>query len=357
MTATIFALSILFPVLTREQLWLEKTVEHKTFLQIASGQIEELDWNFYADSKWLNVENSDSSLKDGDLSFLDEEDVPLPDGLENPEYGPQSENSDFVNGVREESVAELQYKNSLQRLVLFEYGEEQLALSAMPLGNAVVSVNGKTVKRISYDGSLRPKVKLVLKNGTSVSDSKLISRTTYMYSEENEKSSDENDPSDGGKILPPLYKNPSSTLEEYYEENKVIETFYTESGFPQKVSFYSIEKKDDETEHKYLTKTTERKYDEQNRIVLEEERLYKDEKVYSEKQNEYIYTEISNVPDYKFYENGKLRLTDVYLDEGVYEETVYFDNEYSVRVKYEHGRKTKEVISLGNKELSRRNFD
>src|SRR5574344_721093 len=84
--------------------------------------------------------------------ITDGADVPLPGGLENPQYGPQSEGSDLVQKETEgetKSTAEIQLLNSQKRMRLFEYGEEQLALNRSREGQrSIVSVNSKTMTRL-----------------------------------------------------------------------------------------------------------------------------------------------------------------------------------------------------------------
>ncbi len=75
------------------------------------------------------------------------------------------------------------------------------------------------------------------------------------------------------------------------------------------------------------------------------------------KKNEYEYTQKSKTPDFKFYEDGVLRMTTLYIDETTYENTMYFDNDYCVKTKYSNGRKVEEIIYSGAIEVKRRNFE
>ena len=356
-TEVLASLAMMFSVLTREQLWFERTINY-SLLKVMNGEaVSEKtveypeDWNFFGDAEWLSEDSADADSVP-DFSFLDEEDIPLPDGLENPEYGPQSE--------APESAAEVLFRNSNQRLKLFEYGEEQLTLNSSSDGQIVLSVNANTVRRLTYDRSWRQIEKLVLKNSTSFADVKLLSKTTYRYKESVLETGD----TDGNGAVqnsaeetraedktPPSFEKPEFMREELFSQKKIIETDFNEEGKPLKVRVYSTE-----GEEQKLVRVTVRKYDDENRIVSEQETSYYEESTET-KRNEFTYTDVSEIPDLKFYENGKLRLEDKYLSESSYEETLYFDNDIRVRVKYEHGRKIREIITSGDTEISRRNFD
>lgn len=275
--------------------------------------------------------------KDEDF-FLEDEGIPLPDELLNPEYGPQSEGSALVTGEKsgqEKGAAEIQYRDSNERLSLFVYGEEKLSVGNSLLGKSEhISVNSKRIVRTVFDDHYRVKEKDFFNNSTVFSDIKIQKLITYSYV-------DETSP------------NLSSVNEKLFTEKKRRETIYSESGDPKLVLLYETPDEGNE----WLLRRTSRKFDDKKRLIQEEEIRYDEEKELLRRRNEYVFTEKSSVPNLSFYENGILRLIDEYESEGVHKETLLFDDDYRVTVRYEHGRKTEEIISLGGKEISRRNFD
>ena len=52
-----------------------------------------------------------------------------------------------------------------------------------------------------------------------------------------------------------------------------------------------------------------------------------------------------------------MRIAVNYIEEDVYEQTLYFENDFSVRARYNHGRKVREVFYSGMNEIKRTNFD
>ncbi len=360
---------------------------------------------------------------ESDLIF--EEGVPLPDGLENPEFGPQSAGSELLENTDEEkSIAEEMFINSMNKLSLFKYGEEQFAVNDRNSNKRVlVTVNKDTVIRIRYDEDFYLKDKIIWKNALTLKDSVILSKITYGYSKAG----------DGKKIV-------IAKQEEYPQEKRLIEHVYDKNGNPVEIIYSHFEQNTDKYEklieeakeefnrlnpleektetkteavpdqmetsaasdneetseenptqpelppeqtreeklNEYLAKIEVpqnkiqdrkivRKYDAQNRLVSEEEAVVYEEpdpkrrgqkiKRSGSKKNVYTYTAKASVPDYIFYENGKMRIAVNYIDEDTYEQTLYFENDFSVRTRYNHGRKTREIFYSGITELKRTDFE
>lgn len=347
-----------------------------------------------------------------------DEGVPLPDDLENPQYGPQSAGSELLGTTDDEtgeklSIAEEMYINSVNKLSLFKYGEEQFAVNSRN-GNTrnLVTVNKDTVIRTRYDEEFYLKDKIVWKNAVTLKDSVILSKVVYGYSKTN----------DGKRIV-------TSKTEEYPQEKRIIENVYDSNGNPIEIIYshfeqntqkyqklideakeqfnkdYPEENKTDsdkaeqtdkpegdaepaeevpagpsreELLNEYLAKITVplnkirdrrivRKYDSQNRLVSEEEATVYEEpdpkrrgqkiKKAGSKKNVYTYTAKASVPDYIYYENGKMRIAVNYVDEDTYDQTLYFEDDFKVMARYNHGRKTREIFYAGMTELKRTDFE
>ena len=395
-SAVVLSFYLLFPVFTPQQYDIayafgreKKTVQQQN--QICAELRTFLD---------LPESEQPEQADQGQNVFADDVDVPLPGGLENPEYGPQSAASSLVSGDNngtegaEQSVAEKQYLNSQNRLRLFEYGEEQFTINKDSKNQrSVVSVNQDTFTRTRYDDSYRIQDKIVWKNGDTSKNTIIIKKTTYQYKKNDNQAALDN---------PPAFEKPISSVVEIPGEKKSIETDFDANGNPVKVEYAHFIDDPDEvkkaaddkaraekkaaadgnaplpantsesipktfTQKKIIDKKTVRTYDDTNRVLTEEETTYftipdpmrrgKTKPSMLIKKNEYEYTQKSKTPDFKFYEDGVLRMTTLYIDETTYENTMYFDNDYCVKTKYSNGRKVEEIIYSGAVEVKRRNFE
>lgn len=365
-------------------------------------------------------------LNEEDIIF-DGEDIPLPGDLENPQYEPQSAGSSLLDSEnteeKNENIAEKQYINSLNRLSLFKYGEEQFNTNEKyGKKKTLVTVNSDFIIRVRYDDEFYVKDRITWKNAATVNASTLISKVEYKYGNSTE----------GKKIV-------IGKKEEYVPEKKLVETSYDDYGNPVKVVYYhfeedkakydelvkaaeekfikenpkpeplpaekiqteentetsenqseenkqkeeAVEVKDPVQEweklkqnvlasiemplKKFTDKTTKRTFDSKNRILTEEEitayeipdprRRGIKMKTQASKKNVYTYTLKSSVPDFIFYENGKMRMAVNYIDEDTYEQTMYFENQFLIKTSYSHGRKTQEVFYSGATEIKRTKFE
>lgn len=321
--------------------------------------------------------------EDGEAPFLLDdlwldEGIPLPDGLENPKFGPQSEGSSLATGeaVGGVSVAEKQFLNAQERLRLFSYGEEEFeVLKTFSGREMLVSVNADTVVRTVYDERYRVKERLEFSDGAS----ELTKRVSYRYDEESS------------------HHAPISMTEEFISEKKERETVFTHDGKPLFVYDYVLVSKEPESQQKtdaadssgavddspetvsdetpeksvelvkVLSKKTARVYDDSGRLVSEEESSYTEREdrihpgrkkmIVTVRKNVFIYTNGLHSPDFEFYENGVLRMRTKYSGDDQYTESMYFDGGFSVEVQYRHGRKVLERILLNGTETEVRNFD
>ena len=62
-------------------------------------------------------------------------------------------------------------------------------------------------------------------------------------------------------------------------------------------------------------------------------------------------------PDYRFYEDGTLRIKTIYAQNDAYVTTLYFDDGYTVISEYAGGTKTKETIKNGDRVLRTKKYD
>lgn len=408
---------LMFPVFSPQQSELiykfgkkELTLSQKTAIQtqirnylFPSENISEITQPETVDIQEL-LREEENLLDEESLIF--EDGIPLPDDLENPKFGPQSAGSDLLENAEDEqqegikSIAEEQFINSMNRLSLFKYGEEQFAINEKNSNKRnLVTVNKDTVIRVRYDEDFYIKDKIVWKNASSLKDSVIISKVNYEYTKNKT-----------GKVI-------VSKIEEYPGERKFVNTVYDENGNPITVIYSHIEEDKDEyeklvaaakekfadenpvdetdnseiekenagakksreeLEQEYIKKINVpekriedrkivRTYDSQNRLLSEEEgtvyevpdpkRRGKKIKMAGSKKNVYTYTPKASVPDYIFYENGKMRIAVNYIDEDTYEQTLYFENEFSVKTRYVHGRKTREIFYSGMNEIKRNEFE
>src|SRR5574344_1137753 len=315
-----------------------------------------------------NAEADGAAEEGADGSSLDASDVPLPGGLENPEYGPQSEASSLVSNEDGVSAAEKQYLNSQNRLRLFEYGEEQFTTNKdVHNKHSIISVNATTFTRTRYDDSYRVIDSIVFNNGGKAKEPVIVKKTTYEYSTKaaggNERKSAE---------PPPEYQKPSSMLVEIPAKNQSTEIKYDGNGNPVTVEYAHYTGQDDSAPDdaktkKIIDRSTVRTYDNSNRLIVEEETNYfsipdplrrgKTKPSSYVKKNVYEYTSKAKVPDFTFYEDGVIRMTTKYKDDDTYEEVVYFDNDYKVKTKYEHGNKVEELLYSGSTEVKRQKFE
>lgn len=247
---------------------------------------------------------------------------------------------------KDEPVAERTYRRSLQRLKLYEYGEEKFSVADIDRNSmTMVSVNSDTFVRTRFDSSFRKIEQLEWKNMESVASSVLSVKRKWTYGEKN-----------------------STLIEEDFDLGTVTESVLNKKGLAVKVTKYNLEdeeipeeespKKEDESKDKKtrqvkkLASVSTFSYDEENRISEEDEKFYEEKinattgsrrtKLVYEKRTVYAYTEFSSTPDMRLYEDGQLRLVVKYSGDNSWTETIYFSKTSGIRAVYEDGTKVEE---------------
>lgn len=275
-------------------------------------------------------------------------------------------------------IVAVQYKNSSGKLRLFEYGEEQLALTpSVNGGRGIVSVNGEYVTRTLFDEAFRKTEKISWKQGAGLPF--IANRKTYVYRDplpkggflkkySSGKASGRNASSALAKDLDQYSRTPVSLWDEDFENKKIQDVKFDSRGNPVRIDFYDVVK-DEETgkESNLIVKTRVSSFDGSDRLIFEEERLFfkkmdplrftmtKD--AFLTRKNVYTYKSFTDIPDCNFYEDGVLRMSTVYSKNENYTETVYFDGGLSIKSVYKDGVKVEEIAYSNGGEKYRRKFD
>ena len=279
-------------------------------------------------------------------------------------------------------IVAVQYKNSSGKLRLFEYGDEQLALTpSVNGGRGIVSVNGEYVTRTLFDEAFRKTEKISWKQGAGLPF--IANRKTYVYRDPLPKggflkkyssgkaagkASGSNASAALAKDLDKYSRTPVSLWDEDFENKKIQDVKFDSRGNPVRIDFYDVVK-DEETgkESNLIVKTRVSSFDGSDRLISEEERLFfkkmdplrftmtKD--AFLTRKNVYTYKSFTDIPDCNFYEDGVLRMSTVYSKNENYTETVYFDGGLSIKSVYKDGVKVEEIAYSNGGEKYRRKFD
>ena len=365
---------------------------------VDSGMILEqiADSDFYYDE--------DDSISENMISIEDLESLnhmKTLEELENPEFGPQSEGSGLVTGEDESGDAESFYLDSIARLRLFEYGEEQFSVSRSSSNSNLknlISVNSKTFTNRIYDDKYKLVALKVYQNSSSVADSKILKQVTYFYQGENFRPRKilEEFPQKKQKVVREFDDagNPVLVINSHFiddpdevaaeelrikreaEEKRLrelAEKLAAEGKTQDEVSEESdedksekeepvaensepsaIELKTEYSQKEVLDKKTLRTFNSDKKITSEEETLYvqepdplrkgKTKTITVVKKNIFIYTKKSAFPDLEHYENGVLRIKQDYIDESTYLQTIYHEGGVIIETKYSDGKKIEEKI-------------
>ena len=365
---------------------------------VDSGMILEqiADSDFYYDE--------DDSISENMISIEDLESLnhmKTLEELENPEFGPQSEGSGLVTGEDESGAAESFYLDSIARLRLFEYGEEQFSVSRSSSNSNLknlISVNSKTFTNRIYDDKYKLVGLKVYQNSSSVADSKILKQVTYFYQGENFRPRKilEEFPQKKQKVVREFDDagNPVLVINSHFiddpdevaaeelrikreaEEKRLrelAEKLAAEGKTQDEVSEESDEDKSEKEEpvaensepsakeskkeysqKEVLDKKTLRTFNSDKKITSEEETLYvqkpdplrkgKTKTITVVKKNIFIYTKKSAFPDLEHYENGVLRIKQDYIDESTYLQTIYHEGGVIIETKYSDGKKIEEKI-------------
>lgn len=237
-----------------------------------------------------------------------------------------------------ENIAETYLRNTQNHLKLFEHGEEKFSVGNKEgKRSSVISVNQDVVTRTKYDSDYRMMEQISWRNKSSLSESKMITRCSWFYRDDS-----------------------TYMTEEDFENNIFTDTVFNMNNLPVKVTEYKVEGVKDSAEEKAQKKNLARillyEYDDQNRVTLDKEEVYEQKKNEStgrikdvitfSQEKRFTYTENSETPDLKYYEDGFLRIETQQMSDDVYYESLYFPGGSGVRTKYENGLKVDEKMFL-----------
>ena len=145
--------------------------------------------------------------------------------------------------------------------------------------------------------------------------------------------------SDSGKLL----------SKECRKKDSLEISFYSDSGLINKKESYVLLEDD-----KKILSTVKRTFNGENQLINEEsinyyytDESYKDVKDTYEQKYVYSYNDEGIPPDFKYYEDGKLKMHNKYAKEsGTYTSQIYFDESYSVKTYYEKNVRIREVYFI-----------
>ncbi|HAZ96085.1 hypothetical protein [uncultured Treponema sp.] len=221
--------------------------------------------------------------------------------------------------------SEFYIRNSLGRLVFFKFDNELLSVSKELENFSCTSVNEDQFSRVKYNSDYKPVEKIVWENKNTVADSKIVSKENWEYSGEY------------------IFSN-----KEDFKNKKNYEIRYNKDFLPIYVVEYCYIQNSESTEEmplpeiKTLMKKNFFSYDNQNRLLFDEEIFYDEKKEGKEiyrKKNVYNYTGKSENADFEFYENGNLRFSIKYSNDDDFVETVYFPDGKFMETKFVNGEK------------------
>ena len=247
---------------------------------------------------------------------------------------------------------EASYTDSAGHLRRFSFGAEQFSLREKDgVRTTVDAAEGLVIRRFFDEQNLIQK-KESFKVGTSARALQFLSSREYAYR-------------DGEAI-------PHQMTEDVTAGNLHTVTTYNDRGLALRVEaahyvYPEKKKKKKEPDPPRLVKdkTSLWDYDEKNRVVQEEHITYLYSKTATGKEKidtdaikkKYSYNGKSSRPDVSYYENNVLRMRTVYQSENVYNETMYFDDGFTVLAYYENNVKRLEIVSIAGVELRRKSFE
>ncbi|MBQ2553165.1 MAG: hypothetical protein II563_10010 [Treponema sp.] len=328
----VFSLYLLFSAFTPQQADLEIKLHGNDMTTVEKLNKRMEVRNFIAEEKNRILFGNEASEENT------EEESALKN-LENPLYGPQSGGVSAEFGFESMSAAEVLYKNSMERLSLFQYGEEYFSFPDPLDGDrhAVISVNNDVFTRTEYDDYYRMLERTVWKNARSSQGSVMTKRTRYTYS------------SASATI-------PRFCGEEDFVGNKYMETRYNASGKPLEIVDYDVGSNGAGGVKRILKKKNSYTYDASDRLVIDKLLENFDDGTSKSTKNIYTYSSRSSIPDVSYYENDVLRIQTSYRSENDYIQTVFFDGGFKISTEYKDSERVLEITYLGDMEMSRRTF-
>ena len=230
------------------------------------------------------------------------------------------------------------FRDAEGKLKAFAFDAERFTLSDANGESVTVNASGKTAVRKTYDDRMRLVKRDVWKIASTAKESARESTETFCYT------------TDGSY--------PVSSLTE--EEGRRAETFYDDKGRVISLAEFFVDKDGKKIPDTKMT----RRYADGNKILEEEKSRweYADEKksqlvAVRVQKKTYDYAAGGENPDYRFYEDGTLRIKTIYAQNDAYVTTLYFDDGYTVISEYAGGKKTKETIKNGDRILRTKTYD
>ena len=236
-----------------------------------------------------------------------------------------------------ESVTNIQDEKSVSVLDLednlsyFNFSDETFSLQKNNSSRIITNSDGKKSVRCYFDEKFRLEKKEIW-NISDLINSSIIKTEVYNYSLDNLKP-------DSIEIL----EGKAKTVLIYNSDGKVSEKkIYAEESLEN----------EDENEKKYiLNEEIFYLYDFDFRLVEKKTILYnyesagKNKNVTKNLQKEvFSYEKNISVPDYFYYENGSLKKSVEYKDSVNYNESIFFEDDFSVESYVSNGKRTKDLF-------------
>ena len=245
---------------------------------------------------------------------------------------------------KKEEIPEYVYYDRNDSVRRFSYDGEQMSARKRVVGvsedgeeicqTEIIAAFEKKVKRRIFDEFSRLVSSETFSMGASAKDMALSSSRKYSYEGDS--------------------KIPSKSSETDFAKKTSVDVVFNEKGLVLSRSDYSIS--EDEKKKKMPIKKVVLVYDESDRITSEENTVWNGDDKFVRK-NIYKYTEISEKPDYEYYEDGILRLSRNYDDEKCYYEKTFMDDGFWILSYFEDGMKFYEIVYLNDVEVRRKYYD
>ena len=255
-----------------------------------------------------------------------EEDVGSED-LESPELKEKSKDqktpyADEINQFLESEHDGTNITDKNSELQIYQFQNEIFMRQNTANGNAVINSSGSRVVRNYYDDRMRIKTRETW-NIKSIDAAKLEKSENFNYN------------GDSFQIV--SKKTVKDDVVEYVS--------YSEKGLVESVKKYTVFKKKE-----YITLKRTCTYNEDGKVLSDESIEYTYNKNYKKQESEfskkyeYEYNEGDIPPDFKYMENGIVKMHNKYSsEEGSYTSQVYFDEGFSVKTYYKNDLVAKEV--------------
>lgn len=234
-----------------------------------------------------------------------------------------------------DAVPEISFSDGGGRLRRFVYGGEQMTARRTGGGLVVESVYGKRIKRRTFDS--RSRLVLVevfsLKGGSK--SLAVESRREFAYRDS------------GGNFA----SSPFRSAEE--GGGRRVETTFGSRGLPEVVAEFSVAGDGSRSP----VRKRVRAYDGSGRVVSDERTEWNEGGGTTVYRTVYTFTDVSESPDFDYYEDGVLRVGRRHTSERAWTERTEFDGGFSVVADYEDGFKAAESVMFGEMEVRRRTFE